>query len=175
MYRKTMSTGLALTLLAAAGAGRPAAAATILKTTTQTGTASCAPALPTYEGVIRKRPLAIQNEGASSAFVSCSLTTSFVYATAGSSEAVYLGFTNSSSGSSSVTCTLVDIGFGASAPTYRTKTFSVQANGSREVQWNAANDNGGVPFRTSPNISCNLTPGIGITYTASLSADQVGN
>ena len=175
MYRKTMSTGLALTLLAAAGAGRPAAAATILKITTQTGTASCAPALPTYEGVIRKRPLAIQNEGTSPAFVSCSLTTTLVYASAGSSETAYLGLTNSSATSASVTCTLVDVGYGGSTPAYKTRTATVPANGFREIQWSAANDNGGVPFRTSPNISCNLTPGIGITYTASLSADQVGN
>lgn len=175
MHGKTIPTGLALILVAAAAAGRPAAAASILKITTQTGTASCAPALPTYEGVIRKRPLAIQNEGTTGAFVSCSLTTTLVYASAGSSETAYLGLTNSSAASASVTCTLVDVGFSGSTPAYKTRSVTVPANGFREIQWSAANDNGGVPFRTSPNISCSLAPGIGITYTASLSADQVGS
>lgn len=36
---------------------------------------ACQPSLPVFDGNIRKRPLAVVNEGASSAFVTCSFTT----------------------------------------------------------------------------------------------------
>ena len=35
------------------------------------GAGICAAALPAFEGLVRKRPRAIQNEGAGTAFVSC--------------------------------------------------------------------------------------------------------
>ncbi len=37
-------------------------------------TSYCQAALPAFEGAIRKRPLAVQNEGTTNAFVTCSFT-----------------------------------------------------------------------------------------------------
>ncbi|HST45355.1 MAG TPA: hypothetical protein VLK29_09045, partial [Luteimonas sp.] len=39
----------------------------------QNATGLCQAALPAYDGLIRKRPVAIRNEGDAAAFVSCSL------------------------------------------------------------------------------------------------------
>ena len=41
----------------------------------QNGAGACQAALPAYEGLIRKRPMAIQNEGVSTAFVTCAPVT----------------------------------------------------------------------------------------------------
>ena len=67
-------------ILAAAGTlliglAHPVQALDVLSTSGSGPAGNCQPALPVYEGLVRKRPLAVVNEGAENAYVTCALTT----------------------------------------------------------------------------------------------------
>ena len=162
-------------LLAAAVVATAAAAdaATITKLATSTGTAACSPALPAFEGVIRKRPLAIQNEGDASAFISCSMTTVVSTGLASATNA-YLGLYNNAAAQLSVTCTLVAGVPGAFTTGYSTKTINVNPSSWAELNWTPG-DIAPTALVMSPNVSCNLPPGIGITYAGSRYQDEIGD
>lgn len=142
----------------------------------QGATGVCQSALPLYERLIRKRPLAIQNEGDSNAFVSCSLMGTAHSATGFRSiDRVQIGLINFSGATVGVTCTLVD-GVLSGNNTYFTKIFTVPVTGgsSWDFAWVDATDNGGQNFFLTSNISCNLPPGTGISYTIVYYAEDVG-
>lgn len=65
----------------------------------------CNGALPGFEGALRKRPLAIANEGGASAFVTCSFTSG--YNMTGIYDAVVFA-TNRGTSAVNVTCTFVN-------------------------------------------------------------------
>src|SRR5690606_41548022 len=70
-----MRTALATVFLTGAiAAALPVGAATQNHWMQANGSGVCQAALPNFEGQIRKRPLAIQNEGTATAFVTCSPT-----------------------------------------------------------------------------------------------------
>lgn len=135
------------------------------------GTAICQGALPAFETQIRKRPLALQNEGDASAFVTCSFNNPGINSggTRISSITVYLQ--NAAAGSRTVSCTAVNTGPGADtgAALYATRSIQVPRNatGSTALQF-ASSDFPGAPFLLpgeSVSVSCNLLPGIGIAST----------
>lgn len=142
----------------------------------QNASGTCQAALPSFEGLVRKRPLALQNESGSTAFVSCSLVgTHFGPGySARVVDIVFAGLINNTDASIEVTCTLVD-GLAKLTPsTFIPQTAIVPANGWVELSWDAA-DNGGSRFVFSANVQCALPFGTGISYTASLYDEEIGS
>lgn len=122
----------------------------------------CQGALPAFESSLRKRPLAIANEGSTPAYVSCSLRAPLGNLDGGGEDVtqIILLLTNRGSGAQSVSCTLVD---GVAAPfpsfpaVYLPKTLEVQPNAFGVINWFAFETTAG-RFRL-PNLSCALPPG----------------
>lgn len=121
--------------------------------------ANCQPALPAFDGLIRKRPRALQNEGGSSAFVSCSFTGD-VFSIDGRTVQASAVLTNNTSSMMSVTCTLINGEF--TVPNYLPKTLAIASGGFTQFSWSAV-DNGGNNLTPFVSMSCSLPPGIGIS------------
>lgn len=153
--------------LAAALLAPPAHA---LRVTAQ-ATAICQGALPAFETAIRKRPLAVQNEGETDAFVTCSFnnpgTTSGVSRITGAT--VYLQ--NLNSGARTVSCTGVNSSATAQpgAPMYATRSVQVPASDtvSTALVFPVSDfPGGGIGFPGDTfSVSCAVRPGVGITGT----------
>lgn len=120
----------------------------------------CQGALPNFEGSLRKRPLGVNNEGASTAFVSCS-----THVDDGEEIiSVNVLFHNRNEGTAQVSCTMVSglaQPFPQGTPVYLPKTFEIAAGQPYVASWQKDTDNGGTPFYTA-NLSCALPPGIEI-------------
>lgn len=119
-------------------------------------TAVCQSARPAYEGQLRKRPLAILNEGSSAAFVSCFLPNQ---ANDGVLQITVTAM-NRSAVNTQATCTLSE---GQSTiwddSIKITKNIPVEANGGLlAVDWSYF-DNGGTNFYRA-GLSCLLPPGV---------------
>lgn len=120
-------------------------------------TDNCQGALPSFEGKLRKRPLGINNEGTSPAFVSCGLRAPL---SGEKIEAIYVLFTNRGSATATVNCTLVEgvaLPFPGYPPVYLPKSVAIVAGEAAVMQWELA-DNGGSHYEI-PNLSCGLPPG----------------
>ncbi len=150
----------------------PAHAAAVEKIYFSQAVTVCQPALPAFDGLIRKRPKAVANEGTTTAFVTCGITTpnSFVRAV----RLVLVSFTNRAGAATTINCTLVD-GFGDdtySPSKVKSLVVATQARGS--LTFESFADNGNVLYLT-PALSCALPPGTeisGVTYAA---LDEIGN
>lgn len=114
--------------------------------------AACRPALPAFDGAIRTRPLAMANEGSSSAFITCS-NWSTPFAETNYNTVVTLA--NRSAGPVDVTCTLVAGGDTGPAPTYTPKTITIPANASGNIVWGTL-ANAALPGTL--RFSCGLPP-----------------
>jgi len=126
---------------------------------------NCQAALPAYDGNIRKRPLAVQNEGDGNAFVTCAMKGTF--GAAAIDKEVWVRLINIGATATSITCTLVDgRNLALSDPLFLTRTALVPAGGSIEIGWAGA-DNGGNNY-IYPAMSCGLPPRTGIRYTGRL-------
>ena len=121
----------------------------------------CTNSLSSAENGIRKRPLAIVNEGTVTKTISCSMpyNTANEYTATG----VYARFYNNGTAAATVNCTLVDGVSHLSAITYYPKTLSLNAGASSQIVWTAAADNGGTDF-LAPNLSCSLPPAVEIYW-----------
>lgn len=155
MRRECMA-GTAAAAMAALSLAAPVPAAEV-----QTGAAAaCRSALPAFDGAIRTRPLAVQNEGAAPAFVSCSnsngaSSTAYHVTVAG----VYVK--NQNAAATAVACTLVTERLGE-PNVYLTKTQTFAPGASGFIIWSTA-DNGGSHLSAFVNFSCSLAPGIGVS------------
>jgi hypothetical protein len=121
----------------------------------------CQGSLPTYDTSLRKRPLAISNEGDQTAFISCSIRVPLGSLEGGGTNVttVVVLLTNRGSEAQSVPCTLVD-GVAGPFPTfpavYLPKTAQIQPGGFAPIYW--------FDFETEaerfrlPNLSCALPP-----------------
>lgn len=128
--------------------------------------ANCQGALPAFETAIRKRPLAVQNEGSSPAFVTCSFVNE--YDTADQRQISYFGayFTNTGNAATNVTCTGTAGYQTMSGVTYISKSVQVPANASSQApMFFMPADNGGNGYYPLVSISCNIPPGVGINDT----------
>ena len=125
------------------------------------GPGNCQGALPSYEGAIRKRPQAVANEGATTAFVTCdfdnidNLGTGF--------NRVVVGYRNTTGTPLIVTCSLVNGFFSMPGATVLTKSAIAPAVGGPEggrvlIEWTAVADNAGENFG-SPALSCQIPAG----------------
>ena len=122
---------------------------------------ACQPALPAFDGNVRKRPTGVSNEGSASAFVSCSVYGDLNVEVTAPSSGIGILLSNNTGSAVNISCTLVN-GFRFIQNPVTTsipKTFAVPANQSVEVAITTA-DNGDEPFNTPIfNLSCNLPVG----------------
>ncbi len=122
----------------------------------------CQGALPAFEGSLRKRPLAISNEGTEPAYISCAIRAPLGNLEGGGTDVnqITVLFTNRASTVQSVSCTLVD-GVAAPFPSfpaiYLPKTADVPAGGFGVMNWFDFETEAG-RYRL-PNLSCALPPG----------------
>lgn len=141
----------------------------------QNGAGTCQAALPVFDGLVRKRPLAIQNEEGSTAFVSCSLVgTHFGPTNLRVMDLVFVGLINNTGSAVAVTCTLVDGIANSVSPAFITKIVAVAPGSSAELSWASA-DNGGNRFIMGANVQCALPFGAGVSYTGSLYKEEIGD
>lgn len=172
-------TTLVLLTVAISGALVPdASAATVERNEVSLSASRCQPALPAFDGAIRKRPLAMQNEGASGlAFVTCAFDG--VAGDVPSRKELQVGLINTTPAVpgqltlTSVSCTLVDAGAGFAAPIYITKSVLYGAAAHGPITFTTA-DNNGQPF-IYPALSCGLPPGFGVEYVGSRFDVEIGS
>lgn len=148
-----------LSLLAACGLGIAGpAAAQSFPTVTPVG--ACNGALPSYDMTLRKRPLAILNEGTAPAFLSCALAADYGGAPI---NTVILAFVNRGSADAIVSCTYVDAldpEIGGLLPVYRSASTTVPAGTSSELLWQPEGED--EMFGPVISVSCMLPPQIEI-------------
>jgi hypothetical protein len=134
----------------------------------------CQPSRPGVDSTFRRRPLAMQNEGTSTVFLTCAF--GGVFNGVPSQKTLSVGFTNANAVPVTVNCTLVDAQDGVINPEFFPKSISVAAAGSPVtlMQWSAVADNGGVEF-TYPAVSCAIPAGIGVQVTLHTFDEEIGN
>lgn len=152
--------------LLAASLGMAAPGNALAETTRQNATGMCQGALPAFDTQIRKRPLAVRNEGTQGAFVSCSL--------AGIDGEVHrsveIVFTNSTAATAQINCTVVSGRTLGPAPQYYTRTVSAPAGLFAGIvhYFDTAVDPANMI-----NVSCQLPPGTSLDYIRYDSVDPV--
>ena len=166
---KLVTSMAALCVLAAAATAGQAFAGVEDNQSAANAAARCNGALPSFEGNLRKRPLAVINEGSAAAFVTCAFEIDDEQAING---ADYYGayFINKSSSAATVSCTGVsgiETGAGGATVVMKSKTAVVPANGTAQAPlfFDSATDYGGNAIYPLTAISCHLPPGVGINDT----------
>lgn len=127
----------------------------------------CQPALPVFDGNIRKRPLAVANEGTASAFVTCAFTSD---STALGVIEYRTGVQNQSGSPITITCMAV-AGTGETAQ-YYPKSVSLTAGARATLSWLAA-DNGNTLYPHPVGLSCLLPPGGALNENSALYLLQI--
>jgi acetylornithine deacetylase/succinyl-diaminopimelate desuccinylase-like protein len=133
----------------------------------------CQTALPVFDGNVRKRPLAVANEGTGNAFVTCSFT-----AQATSLSSVRLKAANASGAEVELSCTGVTGAVTESlGPTeYVTKTVTVPMSGQHLLSWSGVDFDGApavIPGSGLFSVSCNLPPGTSLNDSAVQFTEEV--
>lgn len=168
-----LATGIAAVTLAMAAMYSIPANAQSLHSNASQPTARCQGALPVFETQIRKRPLAVQNEGSAPSFITCSFEFDVGESMAGA-ELVDTYFTNNTGADVALTCTGVT-GWQGGANEYVAFTVDLLANGAEQGNpyWLADDFAGGGMASGLISISCQLPPGVGIndTYVYRISDD----
>lgn len=160
-----------LVTVAAIASPTTASAAEVERLVYQNGGSACTGALPTYEGALRKRPLAIVNEGTANAFVTCSLPVE--EKNASFPMLGYLKVQNTSGVAVTIECSLV-AGAQWEGSVVQPKSIPMSGNGALLVSWTPAEGATYLPRRTV-NFSCLLPPGTGIAYAGKRYMEDVGN
>lgn len=159
-------TGLAVLTVAVASAySLPSSAAIELHGNASNPAARCQGALPVFEMAIRKRPLAVVNEGTNDAFVTCGFEYDAVDAEDNAPILLDTYFSNRTAAPVTVTCTAVT-GFDTGVNEFVSLTTQSIAPGAQgNLFWEAADfpDDGLLSGLVS--ISCNLPAGTAINDT----------
>lgn len=156
----------------------PATAGTITYTRrlATNATGACQGALPAFETAIRKRPLAIQNEGTSNAFVTCAFTSQGSASDDGRNPTYVLLYFSSNSGTAlDISCTGVS-GYQRGDKELIVKTVRLPVGGGSAFLGWAANEFEGAPARFPSGffgVSCNLPPGAAINDTYVIFVEEV--
>jgi len=134
----------------------------------------CQPSRPGADSTFRRRPLAMENEGTSTVFLTCAF--GGVFNGVPSQKTLTVGFLNSTATAATATCTLADAHEGVLNPEFFVKSISVAPAGSPVtlMQWSAVADNGGVRF-TYPAVNCAIPPGVGVAVTLHTFDEEIGN
>jgi hypothetical protein len=122
----------------------------------------CQAALPVFDGKIRKRPLAVVNEGDSNAFVTCSLSTigPRFFSTSTFFE-FYVSY-NGPQPSADITCTVVggvEGGTGNAAPEFDTRTGTFERGAVPDSFTYIPEQFNGDRLPDVISFQCNLPPG----------------
>ncbi|MGY0652688.1 hypothetical protein ACW7GZ_12685 [Luteimonas sp. A537] len=163
---KLATTIAGLTLAVAATYSIPATAQSLHANSSQ-AVARCQGALPAFETAIRKRPLAIQNEGSQASYVTCGFEFDSGAAVNNSSFLIDTYFTNSTDAAVTVACSGVT-GYAGGENEYVSLSVEIPANGSGEdanLYWFDEDFAGGGMETGLIAISCQLPAGVGINDT----------
>ena len=177
-FNAMSSTMVAACLLALGLIPGQASAAVQTRVFSGNANAWCNSATPASDGFIRKRPLAVQNEGTSDAFVTCTFISQYpTVSYAGSAVTQVKIWAQSFDGAAhTINCTGVS-GYPGFAQ-YIVKSINVDASGAQFVaNWNAAD------FMNAPavfpsnlfSLSCHLPPGAALNDMYVSFTDDVGN
>lgn len=126
----------------------------------------CQSSLPVFDGNIRKRPLAVQNEGTGNAFITCSYPSGEGRA-AGISPTtrVWQYFVNTTAAPITVSCTGVS-GYPGLGNEYIVKSLELAPNSTNgQISWFAADFSGSpttFPGQSMFSTNCVLPPGSGL-------------
>lgn len=122
----------------------------------------CQGALPSYEGLLRKRPKALQNEGGATSFVTCGLHGQGLASSIGPrAKRVSIYFINVGNAPVSTTCTAVEA---LGEERYVTKTtVTSPGNTQNAIGFTALELDPANGWWRTPAISCSLPPGAGIS------------
>lgn len=135
---------------------------------TVNGSGACQSSLPVFDVQIRKRPLAVQNEGTKAAFISCSYYSVGPYGLTLGVTGVRVYVASNDGLNDTVTCTGVN-GYNDGNAQYVVKSVDVPSSGAQVVmEWNPSdfvNPLGPTLPYSNFNINCNLNPGTGINQT----------
>lgn len=135
------------------GVSQQATALDLLSTTGTGPAGNCQSALPVYEAQVRKRPLALVNEGEAPAFVTCALSGEEVSLNV---QSFGTRISNGSDVAVNVTCTAV-VGDEVASASYIPKTISLAPGTAGNLTWTGA-DVGGLLTSKSIALSCTLPP-----------------
>ena len=163
---KLATTIAGLTLAVAAAYSIPATAQTIHANVSQP-TARCQGALPAFETAIRKRPLAVQNEGTIASFVTCSFEFDAYEALDSSALMLDTYFVNNTDADVTVACTAVT-GWAGGDNEYVAQSVTIPAGGTFEdgnLFWFAEDFAEGGMGTGLVSISCRLPQGAGVADT----------
>ena len=154
---RTLAAGSATLALLLAAA--PANAITRNIGLQQNASGACQVTMSVYESVMRKRPLAMQNEGTSAAFVTCSPAT-LKGITANDTLGYNIRLINLGNTVADVNCTAVVGSQGVIGPVYVTRSTNVVGSSCAVVTFRTFDGyTTTVPF----NFQCLLPPGTGIS------------
>lgn len=134
-----------------------AGVATVERTQYFNAPAHCQGALPNFEGALRKRPLALQNEGTTNAFVTCAIPTQ------GRVDGLEIYIATHDESVAPVTCTVVT-GYNGGTNYYAPQTTNTDPTGYAGFYWDAGDfEEGASEFPSGYlAVSCNLAPGTGL-------------
>lgn len=122
----------------------------------------CRPALPAFDGLIRTRPLAVQNEGATTAFVTCSVATNLWFDPIRlNTTDIRMNFTNNHNTSITIACTGVS-GREQGPNLFVTRSSTMQPGQRRSISWRGDFAVGGA-MPSFMHFSCALPSGGAIT------------
>lgn len=122
----------------------------------------CQPALPTFDGNIRKRPKAVQNEGTTTAFVTCGFTGDAFASGANGIYYATLFLVNNTPGAIEINCTLVPGSYATVVGGFLPKTRVIPAGDTGAlIEWSSSSYANG-RFGANAAVSCALPPGAGI-------------
>lgn len=130
------------------------AGATELKTYHMLPSGNCDRALPVYDDQVRKRPLAVVNEGTTNRFINCT----FESLQQGDVKFFGVRYKNNSQVAHQVTCTGI-VGFDEDAE-YLTRTYNVNPGADRDFQWESAQG-----WKVPVALACNVLASGALTYT----------
>ncbi|MGY0611217.1 hypothetical protein ACW7GZ_00910 [Luteimonas sp. A537] len=120
---------------------------------------ACKSALPIFDGNIRSRPLAVQNEGTSSAFVTCTQQAEL----GNEPRSIGISLINTGAAATTVNCTMVNRPL---LSEYYPESIQVAAGA---ITWLIFTPSGAPTFTgTLHAFSCNLPPGTGVNRIAYL-------
>lgn len=153
-----------VTAIAACFAGSAFAQVDVGHTNVTNATAHCQPATAVADGGIRKRPLAVQNEGTSTVAVTCSFeldASDGIFALGPLEVWLY----NSDTTSKTVTCTGVS-GYQGGTNEFVAKTATIAPSQQGSVSWSLTDFPGGTWAGTFLiSVSCQLPPKTGVNDT----------
>lgn len=130
---------------------------------------NCQPALPVFDGNIRKRPLAVANEGTANAFVTCAFTTD---GTALGVIEYQTAVQNQNPSGSPITIACTAVAGTASTAQYYSKNVSLTPGARATLAWLAA-DNGNQLYPHPVALSCLLPPGAALNENSALYVLQI--